>query len=253
MLTNILGTSFVRGGVEKGSILAAKHFAFNTQESYREGLVQFMEEQSAREMELRAFQGLSEDVQYVNDAGNTVNALGLMSSFSRAGVCNVNAHTGIMKNILRLEWGFKGLISTDMVVAGQYFNPQDGVINNVTFMATSNAGNLLSSYWPDYNNKNKVRSDPKMMNALYENMHYYMYSIANSIALNGYTPGEIAADGASMSWWEYLLIGVGSTFGAATIALAATYFGLEYAKKKKRATSSSEDSTEESIEEGKDE
>lgn len=235
MLTNLIGVSFVRGGVEKGSILAAKHFAFNTQESFREGLVQFMEEQSAREMELRAFQGLSEDVQFVNTAGNTVNALGLMSSFSRAGVCNVNAHTGIMKNILRTEWGFKGLISTDMVVAGQYFNPQDCVINNVTFMATSNAGNLLNSYWPDYNNKNNVRKDPKMLTALSENMHYYMYAVANSIALNGYAPGEIAQTGTTFSWWEFLLIGGGCAFGAATAALAAFYFTAELLQKKKAA------------------
>lgn len=232
MLTNILGTSFVRGGVMKGSILAGKHFAFNTQESFREGLVQFMEEQSAREMELRGFQGLSEDVNFVNDSGNTVNALGLMSSFSRSGVCNVNAHTGIMKNILRNEWGFKGLISTDMVVAGQYFNPQDCIINNVTFMATSNAGNLLSSYWTDYNNKSKVRNDPNMLNALYQNMHYYMYSIANSIALNGIAPGDvISAD--AMLWWEYLLIGLGSGFAAITAGLAAWYFVAELLPRRK--------------------
>ena len=232
MLTNILGLSFVQGGLSKGAILSAKHFAFNTQESFREGLCQFMEEQSARELELRAYQGLAEDIQYINDAGNSLTSLGLMSSFSRVGVCGVNAHTGLMKNILRGEWGFKGLISTDMVVGGNFFNPQDSVINNVTFMATSNAENLLNSYWPEYNNKGNVRGDPNMMNALYQNMHYYMYSIANSNALNGYAAGDVV-DLESKSWWEWVLIGGGSFFGVSAVSIVGLMIYLELKNVKK--------------------
>ncbi len=231
MLTNLMGTSFVRGGLSKGVILSAKHFAFNTQESYREGLCQFLEEQSARELELRAFQGLSEDIDYVNGSGNEVQALGLMSSFSRVGAIGVNAHMGLMKNILRGEWGFKGLISTDMVVAGNFFNPQDSVINNVTFMATSNAQNLLDSYWKEYNDKNLVKSDPNMMNALYQNMHYYMYAIANSNALNGYAPGDVVNLNVR-SWWEYALYIGGGVFGAGALTLMTFAIFDEQRKKK---------------------
>ncbi len=234
MLTNILGVCFVRGGLEKGSILAAKHFAFNTQESYREGLCQFFEEQSGRELELRAFQGLSEDVDFINTAGNEIQSIGLMSSFSRVGVCGVNAHTGMMKNILRGEWGFKGLISTDMVVDGYFFNPEDSVINNVTFMATSSAQNLLTSYWTEYNDKNKVKSDPNMMEALYENMHYYMYSIANSIALNGIAPGD-TIDLNERSWWQDALIYAGIGFGVVTAGLIAFAIVVDVKKSKKPA------------------
>ncbi len=220
MLTNILGVAFVEGGLEKGAILAAKHFAFNTQESFREGLTQFMEEQSARELELRAFQGLSEDALYVNTLGNKIRSLGLMTSFSRIGVCGVNAHTGLMKDILRGEWGFKGMSSTDMVVGGRFFNPQDSVINNVTFMATSNAENLLNNFWSDYNNKNKVKNDPKLMAALYENMHYYMYAAANSNLLNGYDVNTVITD--VTYGWQYAIKAVYWVMLVATVALAAT-------------------------------
>lgn len=219
MLTNVMGTAFVQGGLCKGAILSSKHFAFNTQESYREGLVQFMEEQSARELELRAFQGLSEDAVYINGDGNEIRALGLMTSFSRLGVCGVNAHTGLMKNILRGEWGFKGLISTDMVTGSYFFNPQDSIINNVTFMATSSAVSLLNG-WPDYNNKNKVKNDPKMLDALYENMHYYMYAIANSSALNGIAPGDKIEVG-GLAYWEYILISASAVFGVSALTLGA--------------------------------
>lgn len=237
MLTNILGTAFVRGGVKKGSILSAKHFAFNTQESYREGLCQFFEEQSGREMELRAFQGLSEDVAYVDASGNTVNALGMMSTFSRVGVCGANAHRGMMKNILRGEWGFKGLISTDMVSRTGFFNPQDSVVNNVTFMATSSGESFLASDdWSSYNNKQLVKSCPELMTALYENMHYYMYAIANSSALNGYAPGETLSD--ALSWWQTMLIALAVVAAVAAVALIALYSVFELRGRKVTAAAS---------------
>lgn len=232
MLTNILGVSFVRGGLVKGSILSAKHFAFNTQESYREGLCQFFDEQTGREMELRAFQGLSEDINFVSElSGIRLDALGLMSSFSRVGVCGVNAHTGMMKEILRGEWGFKGLISTDMVSRTGFFNPQDCVINNVTFMATSSGQSFLASNdWAAYNSKATVRKDAALMTALYENMHYYMYAIANSSALNGYAPGQEIDN--SLSWWQYLLIGLSGGLGLVALGLGGVYIYLDVKKKK---------------------
>ena len=211
MLTNLCGVAFINGGLEKGAILAAKHFAFNTQETYREGLAQFFLEQPGREMELRAFQGAIEDTEYVNANGNTIRSLGLMSSFSRVGVCDGNSHTGMMKNILRGEWGFKGLISTDYVSGDYYFNPRDSVINNVTFMAygTYNPANN----WTDYNAKS-VSSDPNMMQALYDNMHYYMYSIANSSALNG-IDADTVIDADAMAWWQIMFICLAAVFGVA--------------------------------------
>lgn len=237
MLTNLCGTAFVRGGLSKGIILSAKHFAFNTQESYREGLTQFMEEQSARELELRGFQGVTQDVNFVNDKGNVVQGLGFMTSFSRIGVCGVNAHTGLMKNLLRGEWGYKGLISTDMVVEGRFFNPQDSVINNVTFMATSNGANLLKNFWnTEYNDKTKVRNDPNLCKALYENMHYYMYAIANSNALNGYSADTVVEVG-KMSNWEKMLIGLGVTCAVLAAGALTVYVTFATLGKKKEESS----------------
>ncbi len=232
MLTNILGTAFVRAGVKKGAILSAKHFAFNTQESYREGLCQFFEEQSARELELRAFQGLCEDVKcFIESANNTIDALGLMSTFSRVGVQGANGHTGMMKNILRGEWGFKGLISTDMVSRTGFFNPQDCVVNNVTFMATSSGESFLASTeWASYNNKALVKSCPALMTGLYENMHYYMYTIANSSALNGYAAGDVITETAS--WWQELLITVTIWVGVIAFVLLALAIALHFIRRR---------------------
>ena len=230
MLTNLTGAAFIYGGLQKGAILAAKHFAFNTQESYREGLSQFMEEQSARELELRGFEGIVEDAVYVNSAGNEITALGMMTSFSRVGVTGVNAHTGVMKNILRGEWQFKGLSSSDMVVTGEFFTVEDAVVNNVTFMASTGPQSLLSNYWKEYNDQTKVQNDPVMCRALRDNMHYYLYAIANSSALNGIDPDFVVDTG--MSWWQPVILAVGGVFGALAAGGAAMSVFIHFRKEK---------------------
>ena len=58
------------------------------------------------------------------------------------------------------------------------------------------------------------------MRAIYDNMHYYLYSIANSSALNGISPGDSVSAGA-LAYWEWLLIGAGSAFGAGALTLLA--------------------------------
>jgi len=236
MLTNMMGVSFVRGGLSKGAILSAKHFAFNVQETCREGLSQFLNEQSGRELELRGFQGLMEDVNYeVTSDGKIVNAIGLMSSFSRLGVTGVNAHTGLMVNILREEWGYKGLISTDFVGQGNYFNPQDCTINCVTFMACGSAPGLLKSDWADYNNKTK--DDPDLNKALKKIMKYYLYAVANSNALNGFDADIQTIDSSTqVSPWQIALVAGGiSSLVLAAGGIAFYIFLTVFNDKKKRA------------------
>ena len=42
-----------------------------------------------------------------------------------------------------------------------------------------------------------------MLTALYENMHYYMYAVANSNALNGFDANSVV--GGTLYWWQYVL------------------------------------------------
>ena len=84
--------------MEYGVIIAPKHLAFNDTEINRTGVSVFMTEQQARENELRGTQAS------IEDAG----ALGIMTAFNRVGITAANAHTGLLKNILRGEWGFQG-------------------------------------------------------------------------------------------------------------------------------------------------
>lgn len=56
VLTGMTATYVHRSLSEKGVVTNAKHFAFNDQETNRDGLAVFLDEQAARENELRGFQ-----------------------------------------------------------------------------------------------------------------------------------------------------------------------------------------------------
>lgn len=106
ILTNYTASAVIAAAREKGTLITAKHFVFNDQESGRMGISVYMTEQKARETELRGFEG-------VVDAG----CLSIMSSFVRMGCIYSSGHTGLMQGILRQEWGFKGFVMTDMLIS----------------------------------------------------------------------------------------------------------------------------------------
>ena len=83
--------NMVSGGREFGCLIGPKHFAFNAIEFNRYGLSEYMTEQTARETELRSFQKAYESGE----------CLATMTAFNRIGCSYLNAHQGLMQNILR--------------------------------------------------------------------------------------------------------------------------------------------------------
>ncbi len=165
----------VSGGREFGCLIGPKHFAFNAIEYNRYGLSEYMTEQTARETELRSFQKAYESGE----------CLATMTAFNRIGCSNLNAHEGLMQNILRKEWGYKGLISTDMVNGQNYFLPGECILGGVTMMANgSGASADLKTEWVDYEATN-IAHDKLLNEHLHTNMKYQWYAYAHSNLLNG--------------------------------------------------------------------
>ena len=135
-----------------------------------------MTEQKAREGELRANQSI------VEDAG----ALGMMTGFNRIGVVAVNAHTGLLMNILRKEWGFKGVLSQDFIMDTEYQNLPASAHNGVTMLTSTGNDSLdaVSRKWPEWNLKN-VSKDAQLMSDLKRNMTWQNYAYANSNVMDG--------------------------------------------------------------------
>ena len=187
VLSGRVGLAITRGALTKGLICAPKHFAFNDQESNRNGVAPFMTEQKARELELRSFQIAVE--------GGT---LGLMTSFSRLGPVYVSAHQGLITGILHDEWGFNGYVITDMVNPATYMTWKESVIAGTTNFDT----NKISEDWASYltAETNTFSGDATMLKAIKDRVHNTMWVYAQSNAMNGIDSSSRRVE--LSTWWR---------------------------------------------------
>ncbi|MBO6092102.1 MAG: glycoside hydrolase family 3 C-terminal domain-containing protein [Oscillospiraceae bacterium] len=172
VLSGYTGLGITQGALAKGLICAPKHYAFNDQESNRNGVAPFMNEQKARELELRSFQIAVE--------GGT---LGVMTSFSRIGPVYVGAHTGLISDILCKEWGFNGYIISDMVNPASYMTWKESVIAGTTNFDTNDFNELWNTYITD--TTNTFAGDAQMLSAIRNRVHNTLYVYTQSNAMNG--------------------------------------------------------------------
>jgi beta-glucosidase len=210
MLTNYLGTAIVKSALTKGLIMAPKHFAFNDQETNRTGLSVYMTEQKAREGELRAFQGAFEG-----------GALGTMTAFNRIGATYASASVGLMTNILRGEWGFKGQAITDMVNGANYMTVKESVIAGTNMMDANNDNNVKDGGAWTYFTANGIGWDATLTTALRQGYHYLLYTLANSNYMNGVNESSHVVN--LMTWWRAALMGLEALFGVLLIISLAGY------------------------------
>lgn len=188
VLTGRMGADLVTAVQECGVQATAKHFAFNDQETNRDGLAVFLDEQAARENELRGFQITIED-------GNLMN---LMSAFNRIGLTHCGAAQELMNGILRGEWGYNGRLLTDSVKSAQYFRPSECLMAGNDQML---GGGNSSPAW-DYSVE-VFENDPALQNQLREAYHRYLYTAVNSNRMNGITEESAVAD--VYTGWQWAL------------------------------------------------
>lgn len=111
-LSGIMGSQVVKAAKTNGLNCYIKHFAFNDQETHRDhgGLYTFINEQAIREQYLKPFQ------KSVEEGG----ARAVMSSMNRIGATWAGGSKALLTNVLRNEWGFKGVVVTDFYMAPAY-------------------------------------------------------------------------------------------------------------------------------------
>ena len=211
ILTAGQGNAFVQGGLEYGLLIAPKHLAFNDSEVNRTGVATFMTEQQARENELRGTQAIVEN-----------GALALMTAFNRVGIIPSNGHTGLMIDILRKEWGFKGLISEDFIMDANYSMLKEAVLNGVTMTCNTGASTMsaVSNKWSYWTVEN-VSKDATLLAALKQAMTWQNYALANSNALDGISKTSYIVS--VRTWYDNLLTGLQIGFGVLTVACATMY------------------------------
>jgi beta-glucosidase len=191
-----------------------KHFALNDQETARDGICVWTNEQAAREIYLQAFE------YPVEEAG----AYCGMTSFSRAGCTWTGGDKGLITGILRGEWGMPGFALTDFANSNSYMDVLNGLM----------AG---GDGW-DCNDESKwtttllnYKDDPNVVNAMREATKHILYTVANSNAMNGVSPNMRVVQ--VTTWWQYAIIAADIIFGI--LAAGSIFMLVRKLRKVKKA------------------
>ena len=204
ILSGFIGSAVVQGAQSKGTLVNIKHAAFNDQEINRSGIAVFMNEQKARELELRnlnaMFTAKGKPAKWLNNDSyeNTynMNALGVMTSYNRIGAVASSANYAMNQTVMREEWGFEGYSVTDFTGVSLKAAPKESILAGTT--AFCGFGSPSVSYW----SSEALSGDKAMCEAIHKNIKYILYSLANSNALNGVNSSYRAYTVMLNTWWR---------------------------------------------------
>ena len=124
-----MAAGIVAGAKSKGLITTIKHFVLNEQESHRNGIFTWADEQTLREIYLKAFEIP------VKEAGSD----GIMSAYNRIGTEWCGGCSELLNDLLRMEWGYTGYVVSDYssnMTGSGYMSPAVGVYNGNDTMLT---------------------------------------------------------------------------------------------------------------------
>lgn len=199
---------------ERGIITGFKHFCLNDQEVNRHGVATFATEQACREIYFKAFEGALAD-----GAG-----LGVMTSYNRIGLTASPAHKGAQIEILRNEWGFKGINITDSSKdAADYVLTAECITSGTDLFLsdtgrTSQLANLVIK-----------ERDGNILNWMKTANEHFYYAHSRSVLINGLSQETVIEN--TVYWWQPALIAVCGVFGVLSLACAAAFVWKAYIKK----------------------
>ena len=102
-LSGKMAAAYIRGIQSQGVAACPKHFAVNSQELRRMAMNSVLDERTLREIYLTAFE----------IAVKEGHAKAIMTSYNQVNGVYANENKHLLKDILRNEWGFDGLVVTD--------------------------------------------------------------------------------------------------------------------------------------------
>ena len=109
-LAGKMAAGFIRGVQENGVAACAKHFAANSQEMLRMSNDSVMDERTLREMYLTNFEIAVKEGQ----------PKAIMTSYNKLNGTYTNENEHLLKEILRGEWGYQGMVVTDWGGSNSY-------------------------------------------------------------------------------------------------------------------------------------
>ncbi|MBR7099989.1 MAG: glycoside hydrolase family 3 protein [Clostridia bacterium] len=204
VMSGKIACAVVEGAADKGCYAYLKHYALNDSEVMRTtNLCTWADEQTIREIYLKPFQYVIENattqMKYISDTEGTISTrtmpacTAIMSAFNRVGGTWAGGSVALMKEVLRDEWGFRGLVLSD-------FNLYDYMDSDQGIRAGTNLQLTWSNNKPNYADTSNATTRQAIRQA-YKDM---CYTVVNSNRMQGVAPGSIVKYG--LAWWQIAII-----------------------------------------------
>lgn len=167
VLNGMMGANMSKGAGDQGVTVFMKHFIMNEQETNaRSGILVWSNEQAMRELHLRPFE------MTVKEAGVT----GAMSSFSY--IDGKWANPELLNGMLRDEWGFEGVVSSDAVFG--FMEPQQAITSGndlmLDILSVTKNKKLLQEAYNEHPEAITVGLRNSMHNSLYATLKTYLFN-----------------------------------------------------------------------------
>ncbi len=195
VLAGYMAANAVKGAAEHGVYAYIKHFALNDQEYNRQAMLcTWSSEQATREIYLKPFEIA------VKEGG----AGAVMTAYNYIGVTYAGAKSELIQNILKGEWGFRGLVLTDYDGNFNYFNA-DQIIRagGSAQLATYDVG---SNYVTDTTSATSIL-------AMRQSVKDIMYTVVNS---NAYDEAHLNI---GLTTWQIIAIVINIVLAAGLVVL----------------------------------
>ncbi len=214
-LSGEMAVPSIKGMQEKGAIPFLKHFAGNEQETNRQGVSTFINQQAFREIYLEGFHtGIVEG-----------EVKGLMGGFNRIGCTWTGASRSLQYDLLRREWNSTAISDTDAVFSyNTSMGFKAGLEAGTTMWATSGAG-IYDKVIED------CKTDAKLVGYLRDSAHYLLYNVVNSMAFNNISSTSKIV--AVNPWWLTTIIAIDWIVGGLFVVSLAGAVAGEILKGKK--------------------
>lgn len=212
LLSGKMAAQEIQAATSMGLYTMAKHFVINDQETHRSsnGILTWANEQTIREIYFPSFQLA------VQEGGS----MGIMSSFNRIGTTWTGGSYELLTEVLRNEWGFKGMVISDFNSSTDYMNVDQmiragGDLNLSQTSSFSTSSDALTA------------TQVSVIRAATKNV---LYVIANSNAMNGH--GEGVSWTYSLAPWVQAMLWIDA--GVAAVLIVWGVFAIHGAYKKKK-------------------